>query len=1160
MKKGTKPRKLLLLATALSIFGVLGIMGHGNHRITGPYSVKVDRPLQKLEKLKAQLKEKNYVGSEKMAREILADVEALYGENSLEAARVLDVLADSILGSYAYIYRKEYSEKRRQAKTEEEHNTLKENRRQKSKQVREESLALAERSLSIKEQVLGLPHPETAKSWNDFVIQFLQRGGGSRDERDRLLERARKMSEEAFHPDHPEIARILYQFGRLYFYGGEVERAREPLERALRINESAFGSQHVSVAQVLDEYTQVLAEAGQFSEAGSLQERAINIREKDPDLEYADYWWSVEVLRVIFRKMGAYDEVIFLLEQSLPFKEKLLGPEHPDFLRALRTLADEYMNIYDYLKARTILQRIVSAQEKIFGKEDERVLMTLNSVAITHFVTGEYEKALSLYKRILNVQESSLVLGNLALLYKDMGDYEQEKACLVRINERYENRWGDNPPEDAVWNLSHWARILGRLGNLDKALKLQNRALAHLEKINRQDFQMVDCLFALAMIYRDKGEGKEALALIERAMALQEKLEGPNHPNTARRLYTSAECRLIAGQMDEAFDEALRSGQIAHDHIRLMASSMSERGTLAYAAEKSNSFDICLSLAASHDEGIGKFVTKAWDSLIRSRALVFDEMSARHRSTFDTSDPEIKALADSFFSARRSLANLVVRGPGAIDPGQNYRNLLDKVRERKEQTERELAQASIAFRKELERSRVGLNEIKLSLPPGFSLVAFARYTLHRPPTLPYSGLRQIPSYVAFVLKNPDSTPTIIPFGTEEEIEPLVFDWGQEAARGTRIPGRSAKDAEDAYFKAGEALRQKVWDPIAPHLGNTKLVLVVPDGILHTVNFASLPIETGKYLIEKGPLIHYLSAERDVVSSEQTSSKGSGLLALGNPAFDDTALFSALSPEKKPSQSLLSKAKSILFHGTRSGCGDFRSMRFAALPAAHKEIQNIAHIWKSSEENSGDILKLTGDMASEEAFKMAAPGRQILHLATHGFFIEGDCPSASKPRDKQRESGWDVSSITPVIGENPLLLSGLALAGANNREAAKPNEEDGILTAEEVAALDLSGSEWVVLSACDTGVGKIKAGEGIFGLRRAFRQAGAQTLITSLWPVEDEAAQKWMQALYKARFSEGLGTAESVRKAYLDVLQELRKKKDSTHPFYWAGFAASGDWR
>jgi CHAT domain-containing protein len=143
------------------------------------------------------------------------------------------------------------------------------------------------------------------------------------------------------------------------------------------------------------------------------------------------------------------------------------------------------------------------------------------------------------------------------------------------------------------------------------------------------------------------------------------------------------------------------------------------------------------------------------------------------------------------------------------------------------------------------------------------------------------------------------------------------------------------------------------------------------------------------------------------------------------------------------------------------------------------------------------------------------------------------------------------------GENPLLLTGLALAGANHRESAGSDEEDGILTAEEVASLDLSSAEWVVLSACDTGVGAVRAGEGVFGLRRAFQVAGARTLITSLWAVEDEAGRRWMRELYDNRFVKGLGTAESVRAAGLEVLRRRRAEGRSTHPFYWGGFVASG---
>jgi CHAT domain-containing protein len=146
------------------------------------------------------------------------------------------------------------------------------------------------------------------------------------------------------------------------------------------------------------------------------------------------------------------------------------------------------------------------------------------------------------------------------------------------------------------------------------------------------------------------------------------------------------------------------------------------------------------------------------------------------------------------------------------------------------------------------------------------------------------------------------------------------------------------------------------------------------------------------------------------------------------------------------------------------------------------------------------------------------------------------------------------------GENPLLLSGLALAGANHRQNAALGEEDGILTAEEIAALDLGSVEWAVLSACDTGVGEMQAGEGVFGLRRAFAIAGAGTVIMSLWSIEDASARAWMQALYESRLLERRDTAESVQQASLRILRVRRSKAESTHPFYWGGFVAAGDWR
>jgi CHAT domain-containing protein len=215
------------------------------------------------------------------------------------------------------------------------------------------------------------------------------------------------------------------------------------------------------------------------------------------------------------------------------------------------------------------------------------------------------------------------------------------------------------------------------------------------------------------------------------------------------------------------------------------------------------------------------------------------------------------------------------------------------------------------------------------------------------------------------------------------------------------------------------------------------------------------------------------------------------------------------------------------------------------------------LWKKGNRQE-PATELAGIEASEAAFKAMARGKRVLHVAAHGFFLEGSCPAITEQTAVERR---EVTEFVPALaGENPLLLSGLALAGANHRDAAAADEEDGILTAEEVAALDLSGVEWAVLSACGTGLGQIEPGEGVFGLRRAFQLAGARTLIVSLWPVEDDASRRWMESLYRARFVEGQGTAEAVRLATRKQLEHRRDRGLSTHPFYWAGLVAAGDWR
>jgi CHAT domain-containing protein len=372
----------------------------------------------------------------------------------------------------------------------------------------------------------------------------------------------------------------------------------------------------------------------------------------------------------------------------------------------------------------------------------------------------------------------------------------------------------------------------------------------------------------------------------------------------------------------------------------------------------------------------------------------------------------------------------------------------------------------------------------------------------------------LPSYLAFVCRPPDP-PQARYLGEASLIDTLVSRW-REAAFAS--PG----DVE-AQTAAGTALRKAIWDPVSPLLGEEDRVFVIPDGFLNQINLDALPDPGGGFLAETMPLFCYLPVERDVApaSAKEGPSRESndtgGLLVLGGADY-----WYADAADTEPSTGSSVRGDAVLFAG---------------LPGAEAEAKDIADLWASrAPDPHARVVVLTGREAGEAAFKRNVRGRKVIHLATHAFF--------NRP-----EQAW----------RSPLESSGLALAGANLLPVTGERKEDGILYADEVAVLDLSGVDWVVLSACETALGAIRAREGVLGLRRAFQVAGARTLIMSLWSVEDGATRKWMHTLYAGRLS-GMSTAAALREANLDAIRSLRGGDKSRVSARWGAFVAVGHWR
>ena len=568
--------------------------------------------------------------------------------------------------------------------------------------------------------------------------------------------------------------------------------------------------------------------------------------------------------------------------------------------------------------------------------------------------------------------------------------------------------------------------------------------------------------------------------------------------------------------------------------------------------------------------------------LARSRGQVFDELVERRRPRGDVSATETR-LRDAYQAARSRWANIAMRGPSGAQDAR-YESALAAARDAVEVAERALADESAEFRRTRVRKEASVDDIRAALPEGAALVSFVRYGRRvplppRPPGAPpVAPPAPVLSYVAIVTSR-TNPPVLVDLGDAASLDRLVATWRDEAARGITKAGRTPRQAERAYRRAGVSLRARVWDPLAAHVTGATRILVVPDGALHAITFAPLPVGTDRYLADSELAFHYLTTERDVMRPAATEHAGPSLLAVGGVDFGGTrtAAVPATAAAPAPGATRAPRTADLLrLPINADGCLRFDEIEFPALPATAQEAREIEQMWRAT---GGTALRLSGGQARERRVRELAPRQRMLHFATHGFFLDSTCAGTAaggtRSVRKRVRPGSPIGPASPTAPPvpakamatamnrapvNPLALSGLAFANANSHAATTRGEDDGVLTAEEVAALDLQGVEWVVLSACDTGLGPIRAREGVLGLRRAFEVAGARTVIMSLWSVEDRTTRLWMRELYRSRLQGRRDTIDSMRDANRVMLQARRTAGATTHPYCWAGFVATGDWR
>ena len=897
-----------------------------------------------------------------------------------------------------------------------------------------------------------------------------------------------------------------------------------------------------------------LTASHRYEEAEALARRYLAHAESTYGVSSVRVAQTLEVLLAALRfsgRTGDLNERRALAERSLAIRVELLGPDDPCVAKPLTQLGNVLRDDGDLAGARIQIERALELRERVWGPRHRDVARSLENLAGLLEEIGDREEAGRLYDRALEVLEGLPDLQPLELpallsrrghLHAAAREYDAARRLIKRgllIREQHLD-----PGDPAMARSQHdLALLLAETDELDRALSLSASAVAiHEGAFGTRDPHLVRILNDHAKLLSEARRTAEAVEAYERSLDILDDANGLAPLFLIGALDGLAKLLWASGDVEGAAKQSLRGARFAREQLQCAFRGLSEAEALHFRRARRSALDVALSIL-SQDGGTGqrKLVSRAWDEIILSRAMIMDEMAGRHRELENTRDPELASLADDLRRAQEHVARLKV---AQLDTdARDGHPMLAAAQADRDRAERALAVRSLSFGERLRVSRAGLSEVARALPGNSSLVAYVRFTAARRS----EPQQSVPVYVAFVLNSGSRAGRSVPLGEAATIDRIVQRWREEIAADPR--GRS--DApEAAYRAAGERLRRAVWDPVSHLLDNPTLVLVVPDASLNLVNLSTLPDGDGRYLLETGPALHYLTAEQGLLKRSGRDHATSGLLSLGGADFD-----------AEPRE-LRSRAPSVEGAGTASGaqaapgahrgpgpsCPPWPEVWFPPLKSTALEAEEVASLWEATSDRpgGGTTIRLIGREADEATLKRLASSYRVLHLATHGFLVRASCAKARPPDTAEDEA---------------VLVSGLALAGANRREEARSIDgvEDGILTAEEIAALDLSGVEWAVLSGCDTGLGEILAGEGVLGLRRAFEVAGAGTLIMSLWAVEDEAARLWMKALYEARL-EGLATAQAVRRAALDMVQSQRSTGRTTHPFFWGAFVAAGDWR
>lgn len=915
-------------------------------------------------------------------------------------------------------------------------------------------------------------------------------------------------------------ARALYQEGR-------YEEALRGFEYARQLAKEQHGSQHQVYATLSSNIALAHKALGHYQEAISFYEQACEGLANTIGTENGVYATACSNLGVVYALVGRYLEAETCYQKALDIERLTEGVESAAYATSLNNLASLYKSMGLYEKAEPQYKEALRIRAEVLGTKHADYATSCNNLGLFYKNIGQYLVAEKLLQEALRIWSHSpgkahptyaTGASNLALLYEDLGKYAQAQDLHLEVLQIRAQTLGKQH-QDYALAANNLAAFYAQTGDYAQAHKYYQEALdikAH--TLGKQHPSYATTLSNQADILSRQGKHTEALVLLQQAYRIRQEALGTAHPDFALAANNLAACYFYLQQYDKAqplFEEAVRNRL---EQLDILLPTLAETERRNYVQTLKPFFDNYYLYAQTYTQAAPhtkpQIAQQLFDLNLRIKGLLFLSFQKLQRQILESQND---ALISQYHHWKSRQAYLVeaIQWPLAERQARkvNLQSLRDEVYQLEKQLLQGLQRDGLSESNTLAQRQTSprWQDIQQKLQPGEVLIDIVRS----------QGKDETEIYYTALLLQPQQAPQWIPLHNGYQLESRYLPFYRKSIALQKTDTLSYR-----YF----------WEPLRQAIGDAKRLYLCPDGAYHQVNLLSLLLpDKGKYLHELLDIRLLVSPQELLyrhaeTQPQQRDLKNQSIYLFGYPLYEVGPSSDKLSPD---SAALKEGAgfREILGQDSTQRLLNTEG-RIAMLPGTQTEVMHIAQM---AEQAGMKVSLFVLEQARETALKQLEQA-YMLHVATHGFFLPAP----------QRQSRYYR------LFNDPLKRSGLLLAGASQGlQGIQQGQNDGILYAHEVLGLRLENTALVVLSACETGLGELSNGEGVYGLQRAFRQAGAQRVLMSLWTVSDEATQALMSLFYQYALLEKLPTHEAFRKAQ----EQLRSRYP--HPYYWGAFVLVG---